>query len=113
MASHVIVFKGLNELQRGLIERSHLEAAKTVVAKNGSRLQTKAQENAPVDTGTLKRSIGLCVEDGGFTAKSEATAHYAGYVELGTRFMEAHPYMKPALIVVGKQFNADLKKLVR
>ena len=61
MASHVIVFKGLNELQRGLIERSHLEAAKTVVAKNGSRLQTKAQENAPVDTGTLKRSIGLCV----------------------------------------------------
>ena len=113
MASHVITFVGLNELQRGLIERSHLEAAKTVVAKNGSRLQTRAQENAPVDTGTLRRSIGLSIEDGGLTAKSEATVHYAGYVELGTRFMEAQPYMKPALNQVKGKFNSDLRKLVR
>ncbi len=113
MARHVISFSGLNELQRGLIERSHLEAAKIVVAKNGSRLQTRAQENAPVDTGTLKRSIGLSIEDGGLTAKSEATAHYAGYVELGTRFMEAQPYMKPALNQVKGKFNSDLRKLVR
>lgn len=113
MGSHVITFVGLNELQRGLIERSHLEAAKTVVAKNGSRLQTRAQENAPVDTGTLRRSIGLSVEDGGLTAKSEATVHYAGYVELGTRFMEAQPYMKPAFNNVKSRFNSDLRKLVK
>ena len=113
MASHVITFVGLNELQRGLIERSHLEAAKTVVAKNGSRLQAKAQENAPVDTGTLRRSIGLSIEDSGLTAKSEATVHYAGYVELGTRFMAAQPYMKPALNQVKGKFNADLRKLVK
>lgn len=113
MASHVITFVGLNELQRGLIERSHLEAAKAVVAKNGSRLQTRAQENAPVDTGTLRRSIGLSIEDDGLTAKSEATVHYAGYVELGTRFMAAQPYMKPALNQVKGKFNSDLRKLVR
>ena len=111
--AYTMKFVGLDELQRGLIERSHLEAAKTVVAKNGSRLQTRAQENAPVDTGTLKRSIGLSIEDGGLTAKSEATVHYAGYVELGTRFMEAQPYMKPAFNQVKGKFNSDLKRLVR
>ena len=113
MGSHVMIFTGLNELQRGLIERSHLEAAKTVVAKNGSRLQTKAQGNAPVDTGTLMRSIGLSIRDGGLTANVEATAHYAGYVELGTRYMEAQPYMKPAFYQVKGQFNSELKRLVK
>ena len=113
MGSHVIIFTGLNELQRGLIERSHLEAAKIVVAKSGSRLQLAAKLRAPVDTGTLRRSIGLSIEDGGLTADVEATAHYAGYVELGTRYMAAQPYMKPALNAVKGKFNSDLKRLVR
>lgn len=113
MGSHVMIFTGLDELRRGLIERSHLEAAKTVVAKNGSRLQLSAKLRAPVDTGTLRRSIGLSIEDGGLTADVEATAHYAGYVELGTRFMAAQPYMKPAFNVVKGKFNSDLKRLVK
>lgn len=113
MMAYTMKFVGLDELQRGLIKRSHLEAAKTVVAKNGSRLQLSAKLRAPVDTGTLRRSIGLSIEDGGLTARSEATAHYAGYVELGTRFMAAQPYMKPALNAVKGQFNSDLRKLVR
>ena len=113
MGSHVMIFTGLNELQRGLIERSHLEAARGYVAKNGSELQTQAQRNAPVDSGTLMRSIGLSIEDGGLTAKVEATAHYAGYVELGTRFMAAQPYMKPAFNNVKSRFNSDLRKLVK
>ena len=111
--AYTIKFTGLDELQRELIKRSHLEAAKTVVAKNGSRLQHGAQEKAPVDTGTLKRSIGLEIEDGGLTADVKATAHYAAYVELGTRFMNAQPYMEPALNEVKGQFNADLRKLVK
>lgn len=124
MGSHVMIFTGLDELQRGLIERSYLKAAKGYVAKNGSRLQTQAQRNAPVGTpestgipgyvgGTLRRSIGLSIEDGGLTAKVEATAHYAGYVELGTRFMAAQPYMKPAFNQVKGKFNSDLKRLVK
>lgn len=113
MGSHVMIFTGLDELQRGLIERSNLAMAKAAVAKNGSRLQTQAQRNAPVDTGTLMRSIGLSIEDDGLTAKSEATAHYAGYVELGTRFMAAQPYMRPAFNQVKGIFNSDLKRLVK
>lgn len=51
MSGFTMQFTGLNELQRGLIERSHLEAAKTVVAKNGTRLQQGAIYYAPHDTG--------------------------------------------------------------
>lgn len=89
------------------------DAVKTVVKKNGSRLQQQAMENAPVDTGTLKRSITLDITDGGMSAESEATVHYAGYVEYGTRFMGAQPYMRPALKEVGKQFKRDMEKLVK
>ena len=111
--TYTIKFAGLDELQRELIRRSHLEAAKTVVAKNGSRLQRGGQEKAPVDTGTLKSSIGLKIEYGGLTAISGPTAHYGEYVELGTRLMNAQPYMEPALNEVKGQFNADLRKLVK
>lgn len=111
--AYTIKFTGLDELQRELIKRSHLEAAKMVVAKNGSRLQRGAQEKAPVDTGTLKGSIMLEIEDDGLTAISGATAHYGEYVERGTRFMSAQPYMEPALNEVKGKFNADLRKLVK
>ena len=73
----------------------------------------KAQRNAPVDTGTLKRSIGIDISDGGMTATVEPTAEYAPYVELGTRFMEAQPHLKPAFEEQKKQFEKDLQKLVR
>lgn len=111
--AYTMKFVGLNELQRGLIKRSHLEAAKTVVAKNGTRLQQGAIYYAPHDTGTLRRSIGLEIKDGGLTAISGATAHYGEYVERGTRFMAAQPYMKPSFNGVKKQFEADLRRLMR
>lgn len=113
MSGFTMQFTGLNELQRGLIERSHLEAAKTVVAKNGTRLQQGAIYYAPHDTGTLRRSIGLEIKHNGLTAESEAKAHYSGYVEHGTRFMAAQPFMKPSFDAVKKKFNSDLRRLIK
>ena len=75
-------------------------------------MQTKAQQNAPVDTGHLKRSIGLNMTDAGMTAGVQPTAEYAPYVELGTRFMEAQPYLKPAFNEQKEKFKKDMKKLV-
>lgn len=108
-----ITLVGMDKLVVKLQDNMKKEAVKTVVKKNGSRLQQTAQREAPVDTGTLKRSIILEITDGGMTAESEATAHYAGYVEYGTRFMSAQPYMHPAVREVGKQFKSDMDKLVK
>ena len=64
-------------------------------------------------TGTLKRSIRLEMLDNGFTAEVEPTAEYAAYVELGTRFMSAQPYLKPAYNEQKEKFKSDMDKLVK
>ena len=104
---------GLKELDVKLKKNVNLDDVKRVVRRNGSQLQTKAQQYAPVDTGTLKRSIGLEIKDAGMTAESEATADYAPYVEWGTRYMEAQPFMRLAFYDQREQFEKDMKELVR
>ena len=103
---------GMEKLQKKLKKNVNMEDVKRVVRHNGAEMQTKAQQNAPVDTGTLKRSIGLEITDGGMSAEVEPTAEYAPYVELGTRFMEAQPYLKPAFDEQKEKFKKDMKKLV-
>lgn len=103
---------GMNKLTAKLEKNMDMEAAKRVVKHNGAEMQAKAQQNAPVDTGTLKRSIGIEITDGGMTAEVEPAAEYAPYVELGTRFMEAQPYLGPAFNEQKEKFKKDMKKLV-
>lgn len=108
-----LTMTGTNELRKKLQQNSKLDAVKRVVKMNGAELQAKAQRNAPVDTGTLKRSISLVLRDGVLTAESEATAEYAPYVEWGTRFMNAQPFMRPAYYAQKEQFKSDLSRLMK
>lgn len=113
MAGIRIQLDGLSTLVQGLKEREEDKSAiRTVVQMNGARLQQQAQEIVPVRTGTLKRSITLTMEDGGMTANITPTAYYGAYVELGTRFMRAEPYLRPAFDSVAPQFISDLKKVM-
>lgn len=107
---------GVNELVVGLKKRTDLGAVKQVVKQNGSELQHKEKRAvpvAPVNGGTLKRSIGLEIADGGTAAIVEPTAHYGPYVEYGTRFMDAQPYAWPSFCKQKEQFKKDLEKLVK
>ena len=90
-----------------------MSMVKKVVRYHGAALQRKAMTAAPVDTGNLKRSVDLEITDGGLTATVEPTEEYASYVEYGTRFMNAQPYMRPSLEDQGAAFKADLGKLVK
>ena len=103
---------GMEKLQKKLKQNVRMDDVKKVVRHNGAEMQAKAQQNAPVDTGTLKRSIGIEITDGGMTAEVEPTADYAPYVELGTRFMEAQPYLGPAFNEQKEKKKKDMKKLV-
>lgn len=103
---------GIEKIQKKLKQNVQMDDVRKVVRRNGAEMQTKAQQNAPVDTGTLKRSIGIEITDGGMTAEVEPTADYAPYVELGTRFMEAQPYLGPAFNEQKEKFKKDMKKLV-
>jgi HK97 gp10 family phage protein len=112
----VIRVEGLEKLQKQLRKNANMDDVKRVVRQNGSELQRKIQNNADFDkgyqTGTTKRSVDLDIKDGGLTAESGPTTEYAEYLEFGTRFMEAQPFVKPAMDEQSKQFEKDLRKLV-
>ncbi len=113
----VIKFEGISDLQKGLAKKIQLDDVKRVVKQNGSELQRGTQRNADFkkgyQTGTTKRSIGLEFTDGGLTAEVEPKTEYAPYLEFGTRFMEAQPFVKPAWEVQKEQFKKDMDKLVK
>lgn len=98
----------------------HLEGAhaadgpvKQIVKRRTSEMNRLAQRAAPVDTGELRRSILSEYLNGGLTGHVTAGIHYAPYVEYGTRFMTAQPFMRPAFHAVAMGFREDLERLVR
>jgi HK97 gp10 family phage protein len=109
--------EGVEELLKKLKANVTLDDVKKVVRHNGAGLQKKMQSKADFkkgyQTGTTKRSIGLEITDGGLTAESGPETEYAPYVEYGTRFMEAQPFVRPAHDEQKKEFISDMKKLVR
>lgn len=113
----IIRIEGLEELQKQLKKNANMEDVKKVVRHNGSQLQQKIQQKADFkkgyQTGTTKRSVSLEIKDNGLTAESGPATDYAEYLEFGTRFMEAQPFVKPALEEQSKKFESDLQKLVK
>jgi HK97 gp10 family phage protein len=71
-------------------------AVDRILAKTAFDTESLAKVYAPVDTGNLMNSIAADkVRD--MTWRVTANAEYAIYVELGTRRMDAVPYLEPAL----------------
>lgn len=112
-----IKITGLDKLQKSLKENATMDDVKRVVRTNGSQLQRKMQNNADFkkgyQTGQTKRSIGLEIQDDGFTAEVAPTTEYSPYLEYGTRFMEAQPFVKPAHDEQKQKFKSDMQRLVK
>ncbi len=106
-----IKWDGMDVLCGHLQSAVDMEAVKAAVKFHGSEMQTTAQICCPVKTGTLKDSIELDIADGGLTAIVEPYAEYAAYVEYGTRFMAAQPYIRPAYNQESARFFDTIKKL--
>lgn len=109
--------EGLKDLQNALKQNATLEDVKKVVRHHGAQLQQKIQQSADFtkgyQTGTTKRSVGLEIKDGGMSAESGPKTDYAPYLEVGTRFMSAQPFVKPAYDDQKELFKSDMQKLVR
>lgn len=112
-----IKIEGLDDLKKKLKANVTLDDVKHVVRQNGSELQRRMQSKADFkqgyQTGTTKRSIGLEIKDAGLTAESAPETEYSPYLEYGTRFMEAQPFVRPAFEEQADQFKRDMEKLVR
>lgn len=108
-----IQIKGIDKLQKKLRKNATMADVKTVVRTNGIEMNRTASRLAPVDTGFLRRSIVFAIADGGLTATSTAGAEYAPYLEYGTRFMSAQPFMRPAYNQQKAKFKSDMGRLVK
>lgn len=81
----------------GLIgrERHYLDPDK-IVGQAALRAERVAKRRAPWKTGRLRTSItAQPLKPGVWVVKTNVT--YASYVEFGTRYMAAQPFMRPAL----------------
>lgn len=104
---------GSRRLIKALSERAELNDVKNVVRLNTSEMQRKAQRNAPVDTGAMKRYIMISSFDDGLTGRVGSLMNYSSYVEYGTRFSSAQPFIRPAFREQKRIFIKDLKRLMK
>ena len=108
---------GLEELQKKLKDNVTLDDVIKVVRHHGSELQQRMQDNADFSrgyqTGDTKRSIGLEITDGGMAAEAGPETDHSPYVEYGTRYMEAQPFVRPAFDEQKALFKKDMQKLVK
>lgn len=109
-----VTFNGDKELLNALEKMARTEVYKEVIKKNGAALQSTAQRNAVFkkgySTGATKRSIKLDLANDGLRAVVKANTDYSGYLEVGTRKMEAQPFMRPALNEIQPKFIDDLRR---
>ena len=112
-----VEIKGLDKLEKALKRNVKMTDVARVVSHNGQALGSKMQREADFakgyQTGTTKRSISVEIQDSGFTAVIEPGTEYSPYLEYGTRFMDAQPFVRPAYNEQVQKFKRDMQKLVR
>ena len=118
-----ISFKGLDKLEKKLIENAKMEEVKKVVKSSGLTLQGNVVKNAGEATfnkgyftGNLKQDVaghGLKLSGDGLTAKVGTSVEYGTHLEYGTRYMEAEPFLKDPFEQAEKEFKADIDKLTK
>ncbi len=89
--------EGVEEFEKAVekLDSAMQRQIREQLAKWAANVKDAAKQLAPVRTGYLRSS--LYAEIQGWTAKIGAEASYAGFVEFGTRYMQARPYIYPAL----------------
>ena len=96
-------YKGWSSKARAWCE----DAIRSYVERIGEGIVAEARRLAPVDTGFLKSSIDWAiVGEGirGMTLHIFVGADYGVFQELGTRKMNPHPFLRPAINAVGSRW---------
>jgi HK97 gp10 family phage protein len=69
-------------------------------------VKAQAVKNAPMVTGYLRSTIYAKIKE--WVVDLGADAAYALFVELGTKYMQAHPYLYPAI----QQYLPELESVI-
>lgn len=105
-------YEGLDEMAQSLLRNASPEKRLKTLQKYGKKVKESAIKHAEFKgdytTGATRRSITL--QAGSDKAIVEALTSYSGYVEVGTRKMEAQPFMQPALEEVAPKMVKEMAK---
>lgn len=88
--------RGMDGLSERLVPDGLLAAARDAMASELFAVAQDARALCPVQTGTLRDSIAVRVQESGAAGEVVACAPYAVCVELGTAGRAAHPFLYPA-----------------
>ena len=92
-------FKGIDQLVKHLDKAASLKGVQQVVKSNTSNMTANMQKLVPVE--------------GGFSGQAGPHTDYSAYVEYGTRFQSAQPFVKPAYNDQKGVFIKDLARLLK
>lgn len=111
-------FSGFKELEVLMKKSANVtQQVRNAVKSNGNELKKrmvrKADFKKGYQTGTTKRSIQEHIENGGMAVTVGPTTEYAPYLEYGTRFMEAQPFVRPAWTEQVPKFVRDLENIIK
>lgn len=87
------------------------EATVTILEMIGNNAVQNAREYVPVDTGDLRDSIYWDRDDRAVSL--HADMDYAAYVELGTTYQKAQPYLRPAVENHQAEYKAIAESIYR
>lgn len=102
---------GVEKVAGKLRKNATMNDVKNVVKSNVTEMTRNAQRLSPVDTGFLKGSITLNI--GGLEGSTDVGAHYGGYVNNGTRFMGARPFLTDSFELQRENFRREMEMLVK
>jgi HK97 gp10 family phage protein len=90
------------------IQREILEATLILIVAEAKKL-------CPVDTGRLRASLTHELDEilGAMIGKAGTNVEYAAFVELGTKFMSAQPYLYPAFKKGIRYYKKEMKRRVK
>lgn len=108
-----IGLRGLKKLINRFRRNTELTEVKDVLRVNGEQMLQRAQKNAPVDTGELRDSLRMDIDEAGFSVNIKSDADHASYVEYGTRYQNAQPFIGPAFKRQQRKLKKDLSKLTK
>lgn len=96
----------LPRIKRSLRPRVQ-EALQTAVHE----IEAEAKMAAPIDTGYLRSSISS--EVSGMEGRVQVAAEYGVFVEFGTRYMAAQPFLTPAFEAGSQRLMAEIRNVFR
>lgn len=111
----VIKINGADKLKKDLREMQKMtlikEGIKHYTAKMDTEVVRRAYFVKGYSVGFTRRSVVPEIKNNRMVGCVKTTSEYSGYVEVGTRFMEAQPFVKPAFELISADFINFLRRI--